>query len=76
MLGALVAVARRDGPTLWRRAGADGSYASSSDPRVLVGLGDATAVEAVRVTWPGGRREEWTGIAIDRWMTLQEGTGR
>ena len=33
------ASSRDDGPTLWRRARADGSYASANDPRVLVGLG-------------------------------------
>ena len=40
MLGARVAIVRSDGATLWRRARADGSYASANDPRVLVGLGD------------------------------------
>ena len=39
MLGARVGVFRNAGPPLWRRARADGSYASANDPRVLVGLG-------------------------------------
>ena len=39
MLGARVAILRGDAPPLWRRAHTDGSYASASDPRVLVGLG-------------------------------------
>ena len=39
MLGARVEIVRADAPTLWRRARADGSYASANDPRVLVGLG-------------------------------------
>ena len=73
MLGARVGIVRRDGPTLWRRARADGSYASANDPRVLVGLGDAADVLAVRVIWPSGRIEEWQNVAVDRWTTLREG---
>jgi hypothetical protein len=76
MVGARVAVIRRDGPTLWRRARADGSYASANDPRVLVGLGTTTDAPSVRVTWPSGRVEEWADIQIDRYTTLTEGSGR
>ena len=75
MLGARVGVFRDDGPPLWRRARADGSYASANDPRVLVGLGDAAAVRRVRVVWPGGREEDWTDLPVERWLTLEEGTG-
>ena len=74
MLGARVGVFR-DGPPLWRRVRADGSYASANDPRVLVGLGDAAAVRRVRVVWPSGREEDWTDLPVDRWLTLEEGTG-
>ena len=76
MLGARVEVARSDGTTLWRRARADGSYGSANDPRVHVGLGDAAAVSRIRVHWPSGQVEEWTDVAIDRWTTLTEGSGR
>ena len=75
MLGARVGVFRGDGPPLWRRARADGSYASASDPRVLVGLGRAAVVRRVRVVWPSGREEDWTDLPVDRWLTLEEGTG-
>jgi hypothetical protein len=76
VLGARVAVVREDGSTLWRRARADGSYASASDPRVLAGLGGSTSVSRVRVVWPGGDMEEWNAPAIDRYSTLKEGDGR
>jgi hypothetical protein len=76
MYGARVAVFRANGPTLWRRARADGSYASANDPRVLVGLGDSTEALRVRVVWPSGRVEEWTTVAVDRYTTLREGSGR
>ena len=77
MVGARVAVTRADGKTIWRRARADGSYASANDPRVLVGLGASAAdVPRVRVIWPNGRTEEWTSVPVDRYSTLMEGTGR
>ena len=75
-LGARVGVSRESGPVLWRRARADGSYASANDPRVVVGLGTARAVTRVRVEWPGGRVEDWTHVPVDGWTTLTEGTGR
>jgi hypothetical protein len=76
MVGARVAVMRSSGPTLWRRARADGSYASANDPRVLVGLGDSAEPPRVRVLWPSGRMEEWASVAIDRYTTLREGEGK
>jgi hypothetical protein len=77
MLGARVEVVRSDGASRWRRARADGSYASANDPRVLVGLGASpVSLALVRVQWPDGRTEEWAGTAIDRYTTLKEGTGR
>ena len=76
MYGARVAVFRPNETTLWRRARADGSYGSANDPRVLVGLGDSTEAPKVRVVWPGGRVEEWMAVAIDRYTTLREGSGR
>ena len=76
MLGARVAVIRADGRTLWRRVRADGSYASANDPRVLAGLGDSSGPVTVRVIWPDGRSETRPGLAIDRYMTIREGTGR
>ena len=75
-LGARVAVMRKTGPALWRRARSDGSYASANDPRVLVGLGDAADPVRLRVLWPSGRSEEWSDVPIGRWTTLTEGSGK
>ncbi len=74
MLGARVAVVRKDGSTLWRRVRSDGSYASANDPRVLVGLGAAAEPVGVRVQWPDGRMEQWPEVVIDRWTTLTQGS--
>jgi enediyne biosynthesis protein E4 len=76
MLGARVAIIRRNGPPIWRRVRSDGSYASASDSRVVAGLGESKEPPDVRVRWPGGREEAWPGLAIDRYTTLDEGTGR
>ncbi len=75
MLGARVGVFLDVEPVVWRRARADGSYASANDPRVLVGLGSSASIAKVRVVWPDGQTEEWTNIVIDRWTTLVAGTG-
>jgi hypothetical protein len=76
MLGARVEVARQSSRSLWRRARSDGSYASANDPRVVAGLGDSVDSPVVRVTWPGGATETWSGLPIDRYSTLREGSGR
>src|ERR1043166_5051121 len=68
-IGSRVEVVRSGQPTLWRRARADGSYASANDPRVLVGLGDSTGVPTVRVHLPDGRVTELSNIAIDRYVS-------
>jgi hypothetical protein len=75
-VGARAAIVRADGSAVWRRARADGSYASANDPRVLFGLGAATSAGRVRVVWPGGRVEEWSGVPVDRYTTLREGSGQ
>jgi hypothetical protein len=74
MLGSSVEVIVSSKQLLLRRARTDGSYCSSQDPRVLVGLGSATRIDAVRVHWPGGKIEEWKAPLLDRYMTLKEGT--
>jgi hypothetical protein len=76
MLGTRVAVFRPPAPTLWRRVHTDGSYASANDPRVLFGLGDTPEIEKVRAYWVDGRVEEWTGLPINRYVTLREGSGK
>jgi enediyne biosynthesis protein E4 len=75
--GARAGVERRGQPTLWRRVGTDGSYLSASDARVHFGLGPVPAglVDAVVVEWPDGQRERWTGVQVDRAITLKRGEG-
>ena len=56
-----------------RHSHTDGSYASAGDPRVLFGLGDATGLQTVAVTWPDGATESWPGLAPGHYHTLVQG---
>jgi hypothetical protein len=73
--GAIATIYRSDLPPLSRRAGTDGSYLSSSDPRVLFGLGEKVDMERVVVQWPDGTREEWPGLVPNRYQDLKKGSG-
>ena len=76
MLGARVEVSRDGGPTVWRRARSDGSYASANDPRVLIGLGASKAAPRLRIHWPDGRMEDAGQVAPGTWTTIVEGEPR
>jgi enediyne biosynthesis protein E4 len=52
-----------------------GSYASTSDPRLHFGLGDATAIDDIEVHWPSGVTEHFPALQVDRIATLKEGLG-
>jgi hypothetical protein len=49
-----------------------GSYLSSSDPRIVAGLGTAKAVKSVEVRWPSGRVQTIANPPIDRYMKINE----
>jgi hypothetical protein len=51
---------------------AGGSHNSSSDPRLLFGLGSAGAVDRVQVWWPGGKAQTLTGLGADRYHTIRQ----
>ena len=72
--GARLAVTPAAGAAaLWRRPRTDGSFASARDPRTIVGLGAATAVDRVEAHWPDGRVEAWLGIEPGSYLTLYRG---
>jgi enediyne biosynthesis protein E4 len=54
-----------------------GSYLSSHDVREVLGLGTAAKLDWVEVRWPAPslRRERFTGLKLDAYTTLVEGTG-
>ena len=68
-LGVRVILILSDGSTRISEVSVDGSYGSSSDPRVLFGLGPATddgdggvVAEELKATWPDGWQ---TSISVD-----------
>ncbi len=58
---------------LFRHCHADGSYLSSSDPRVHFGLGDETVARTVTIRWPGGRIQTLKAVRADRILSVEEG---
>jgi hypothetical protein len=50
-----------------------GSYQSTSDPRLHIGLGHATKVELLEVRWPSGRVDRHRDLAVDSAYRLCEG---
>jgi enediyne biosynthesis protein E4 len=55
-----------------------GSFLSSHDPRVVLGLGASQKLEWLEVKWPlpSGAVERFTELPVDRYITIIEGTGR
>jgi hypothetical protein len=55
-----------------------GSFLSSHDPRVLLGLGKRGKLDWLEVQWPqpGGGTERFTDLPVDRYITIMEGTGK
>jgi hypothetical protein len=72
IVGAKVVV-EVDGRRLTRFAKGGGSYLSSSDRRIVVGLGPAQRVGRVSVIWPWGREQHWDDLTADRYWQLLEG---
>ena len=55
-----------------RQAVSGGSYASENDPRLHAGLGRATLVDRLEITWPRDRRQVFLAIPVDRIYVLAE----
>jgi hypothetical protein len=49
-----------------------GSFESSNDPRLHVGLGSIPKIDSVEIRWPSGLVEKRTSVAIDRTVTFVE----
>jgi hypothetical protein len=53
-----------------------GSYASTSDPRLHFGLGQATKVDDIQIHWPDGKVEHVSVPGVDRIVTITEGADK
>lgn len=71
-IGARVTVTDATGKKQIFDAGTAGSYLSSNDPRIVVGLGNAKAVRSIEVRWPSGKVQVILAPAIDRYLRVNE----
>jgi len=55
-----------------------GSYLSSHDPRMVLGIGQQTKLDWLEVNWPepSGKIERFTDLPINRYVTIVEGEGK
>jgi hypothetical protein len=55
-----------------------GSYLSSHDPRMVLGLGKREKLDWLEVKWPlpSGKLEKFTDLPVDRYITIVEGEGK
>jgi len=55
-----------------------GSYLSSHDPRMVLGLGQRTKIDWLEVKWPqpSGKTERFTNLPIDGYISIVEGEGK
>ena len=51
------------------------SYLSQSELPVTLGLGDATRISGLRVTWPNGQVENLPALDANQHVTVHEGKG-
>ncbi len=55
-----------------REIAGGGSYLSQSDLRANFGLGDATKIETVEVTWPSGAHQTFQNVPADHFYEITE----
>jgi hypothetical protein len=53
-----------------------GSYLASHDPREILGLGEATKIDAVEIRWPSGKIDHLTNLPVNTYVKVVEGEGR
>ena len=54
-----------------------GSFLSSHDPRIVLGIGTRPKIDWLEIKWPlpSGKVERFTGLPVDRYITIVEGAG-
>ncbi len=65
------------GKKMHRVVKAGSGFASQSPLMLHIGLGEATAIDSLEVTWPNGRVDRFEGeeLNIDCRLSLREGSG-
>lgn len=65
------------GTTRSRLKTGGGSFLSSHDPRMILGVGQAGKIDWLEVKWPlpSGKVERFTEVPLNRYVTINEGKG-
>ena len=74
-IGAKVRVTLENGTRLWSTVKTGSSYCSQSELPLTFGLGSASKVTAIEITWPNGKVETLPGVSANQMVTVQEGKG-
>ena len=76
-IGARVAYQAGDLKRSFMKVGG-GSYLSSHDPRMVLGLGARKKIDWLEVKWPqpSGMVERFTDLPVDRYISIVEGRGK
>jgi hypothetical protein len=55
-----------------------GSFLSSHDPRVVLGIGQRSKIDSLEIKWPqpSGITEKFTDLPVNRYISIIEGTGK
>jgi len=64
--------ARNGGKKISRFVQAGSSYLSSSDPRLLFGLGAETSVSKLTIYWPSGTVQVAENLAAGKYVKIEE----
>jgi hypothetical protein len=75
-IGARITISDSTGRKQIFDANTSGSYLSANDPRIIVGLGAATSVRKVEVSWPSGNVQTVTEPQLDRYLVINEPSAR
>ena len=70
-IGAVVRVTSASG-TQWQMVHSGSSYASQSELPLTFGLGSDAKVAKVEVTWPSGRTQSTTDVAVNQTLQITE----
>src|SRR6185436_19964081 len=73
-IGAVVRVESASGKQ-WNTVHSGSSYCSQSDLALTFGLGKDPAVSALEIDWPSGLKQRLTNIAVNQFITIEEGKG-
>ncbi len=55
-----------------------GSFLSSHDPRLVLGIGGRKKIDSLEIRWPlpSASVERFTDVPLDRYITIEEGSGK